>query len=405
MKKTDFLITFMRMYYPDSNIPVYLFSDETCIFCLPEQSPLTHPPVQYLHKLFSSRERISYHSTEYGIIFCSLKLNSSNNEHLIFGPVTEIPYTNSDLQHLYKDYTIPNEYHSEFQLFLQRIPCFSLTSLLRKCIFLNYCLHKEVISIDRLTASSQTKSDSTLETDTSLFTEENYHKKENEEYNQTYAIEEQLLKLVRTGNCNGLMNLEFNDSNFHTGVTGSTALRQLKNNCIITTTICTRAAIDGGLDYATAYHLSDYFIQTAERLNTAEQLYNLLGKISYIFTEKVAQTKIPVSSDERLQKAIQYIQQNTNQHLTVGDVADYVGFSKSYFSTYFKSTLGFSVSAFILRCKLEEGRELLQYTNKSISTISTFLCFSSQSHFHTAFKKQFGITPSEYRNNTQHKTQ
>ena len=81
----------------------------------------------------------------------------------------------------------------------------------------------------------------------------------------------------------------------------------------------------------------------------------------------------------------------------VGDVADYVGFSKSYFSAYFKETLGFSVSAFILRCKLEEGRELLQYTDKSISTISEFLCFSSQSHFHTAFKKQFGMTPSEYR--------
>ena len=98
-----------------------------------------------------------------------------------------------------------------------------------------------------------------------------------------------------------------------------------------------------------------------------------------------------------MQKAIRYIQQNVNQHLTVGDVADYVGFSKSYISAYFKETLGFSISAFILRCKLEEGRELLQYTDKSISTISEFLCFSSQSHFHTAFKKQFGMTPSEYR--------
>ncbi|NSK10056.1 helix-turn-helix transcriptional regulator [Blautia sp. MSK.20.9] len=48
----------------------------------------------------------------------------------------------------------------------------------------------------------------------------------------------------------------------------------------------------------------------------------------------------------------------------------------------------------MLRCKLEEGKELLQYTNKSIST---FLCFSSQSHFQTAFKKQFGMTPNECR--------
>ena len=117
--------------------------------------------------------------------------------------------------------------------------------------------------------------------------------------------------------------------------------------------------------------------------------------MGYAFAEKVANSKTPVSTDGCIQKAIRYIQQNTNQHLTVGDVAAHVGFSKSYFSAYLKKTL--SVSAFILRCKLEEGRELLQYTNKSISTISTFLCFSSQSHFQTAFKKQFGMTPNEYR--------
>ncbi|WP_270476239.1 helix-turn-helix domain-containing protein [Coprococcus sp. AF51-11b1] len=51
----------------------------------------------------------------------------------------------------------------------------------------------------------------------------------------------------------------------------------------------------------------------------------------------------------------------------------------------------------MLRCKPEEGRRLLQFTNKPISTISTFLCFSDQNHFQTALKKQFGITPNEYR--------
>ena len=154
---------------------------------------------------------------------------------------------------------------------------------------------------------------------------------------------------------------------------------------------------DASLLLEETYQLSDYFIQSSERLTSADRLTDLLGKVSYTFAEKVAQSKTPISTDERMQKAIRYIQQNVNQHLTVGNVADYVGFSKSYFSAYFKKTLGFSVSAFILRCKLEEGRELLQYTDKSISTISEFLCFSSQSHFHTAFKKQFGITPSEYR--------
>ena len=267
--------------------------------------------------------------------------------------------------------------------------------MLKKCIFLNYCLHEEILSPKQLNPS-QIKSIDDQTANSSLL-EENYQKKENEQHNQTYVIEEQFLKLVRTGDCDGFKNFAYNTSNFHTGVAGSTALRQLKNNIIITTTLCPRAAIEGGLDYDTAYQLSDYFIQASERLTSADSLNDLLAKVGYTFAEKVANTKTPVTSDGRLQKAIQYIQKNTNQHLTVGDVADYVGFSKSYFSAYFKKTLGFSVSAFILRCKLEEGRELLQYTDKSISTISEFLCFSSQSHFHTAFKKQFGITPSEYR--------
>ena len=396
MKDAYNLIDFIKMYYLDSNIPMYLFVGEKCTFCMPEQMELTYPPMKFIENLLYSKKRISYCTTKYGIIFCSLKVDHHDSGNLVFGPVTNIPYTESDLQQLYRDYTVPNGDREDFNSFLHKIPCLSLNSLLKKCLFLNYCLHEEVVTLEELTKSEPGSSLQISLTDASLL-EETYQTKENEQHNQTYAIEEQILKLVRTGNYKGFNNIEFSDSNYHLGVTGSTALRQLRNDIIITTTICTRAAIEGGLDYDSAYQLSDYFIQSSERLSSIERLYDLLSKVGYSFAEKVANAKTPVSTDECIQKAIRYIQQNTNQHLTVGDVASYVGFSKSYFSAYFKKTLGFSVSAFILRCKLEEGKELLQYTNKSISTISTFLCFSSQSHFHTAFKKQYGITPSEYR--------
>ena len=375
MEKTYSLIDFIKAYYPDSNIPMYLFSDEKCIFCMPEQNELTYPPFQYLQELFSGSDRITHCTTEYGIMFCSLKVDSSENRHLVFGPVTTVPYSDSDLQHLYKDYMVSNDSRSDFNSFLRQIPCLSLSSLLKKCIFLNYCLHEEILSLEELTSVGQAVSESDVTSDASLLLEETYQKKENEQHNQTYILEEQLLRLVRTGNCEGFKRFAYSESNFHIGVTGSTALRQLKNNIIITTTLCTRAAIEGGLDYDTAYQLSDYFIQSSERLTSADRLTDLLGKVSYTFAEKVAQSKTPVSTDERMQKAIRYIQQNVNQHLTVGDVADYVGFSKSYFSAYFKKTLGFSVSAFILRCKLEEGRELL-HTRISPSVQSANSCVS-----------------------------
>ena len=396
MRDSYNLMDFIKMYYLDSNIPMYLFEGETCIFCIPEQTDLTYPPQKYIEELQNSEKRISYCTTKYGIFFCSLKVNDLKNRNLVFGPVTNVPYTESDLQQLYRDYTVPNNDRTTFNSFLRQIPCLSMNSLLKKCLFLNYCLHEELLTLEQLTASEPGASVQISLTDASLL-EETYQTKENEQHNQTYAIEEQILTLVRTGNYQGFKNIKFSDSNYHLGVTGPTALRQLKNDIIITTTICTRAAIEGGLDYDSAYQLSDHFIQSSERLNSIERLYDLLSEVSYTFAEKVANSKTPVSTDGCIQNAIRYIQQNTNQHLTVGDVAAHVGFSKSYFSAYFKKTLGFSVSAFILRCKLEEGKELLQYTNKSISTISTFLCFSSQSHFQTAFKKQFGMTPNEYR--------
>ncbi|MFT8348522.1 helix-turn-helix domain-containing protein [Clostridium saccharoperbutylacetonicum] len=71
-------------------------------------------------------------------------------------------------------------------------------------------------------------------------------------------------------------------------------------------------------------------------------------------------------------------------------------FNRSYLSHKVKKQLGFDLSNFIRQCKLENVKYLLAYSNKSISEIINFLCFSSQSHFQRAFKNQFGITPQTY---------
>lgn len=69
----------------------------------------------------------------------------------------------------------------------------------------------------------------------------------------------------------------------------------------------------------------------------------------------------------------------------------------SYVAKKFKDDLGINVGAFISRCKLEEAKSLLAYTAKPLSEISSLLCFSSQSYFQNVFKKQYGVTPLQYR--------
>lgn len=57
-----------------------------------------------------------------------------------------------------------------------------------------------------------------------------------------------------------------------------------------------------------------------------------------------------------------------------------------------------SIGSYITHCRLREAKSLLRYTHKSLGEISSYLCFSSQSHFQNVFKKHFKMTPMEYRN-------
>ena len=394
MSPADSLINYLKMLYPDCNIPSYVYriSEQKFIHEEPEQSALTYPPVKYLSRLTEHSGytgHISYLSTEYGSYFGCVCADADPDIRLIFGPVTLTPYSDSELHQMYIDYVVPQGSRREFSDFFQKVPQFPLSSFLIKLAFINYCLNGEMLSTRELLPQQNITADSPTDT--------LYEKRSDSVHNYSHEIESVIREIIRTGRPEALAHIEFNESLANIGITGPTALRQIKNNIIVSTTLSTRAAIDGGLDTDTAYQLSDSFIQTAESLTDPDALYELMGRVTYTFAERVKEARMPVSTDGMIQNAIRFIQQNVCEHITVEDVAAHTGFSRSYFSTYFKKELGFSVNAFIMRCKMEEAKQLLKYTDKSIGVISSYLCFSSQSHFQTTFRKQYGVTPLQYR--------
>ncbi|WP_081674142.1 helix-turn-helix domain-containing protein [Butyrivibrio sp. VCD2006] len=46
---------------------------------------------------------------------------------------------------------------------------------------------------------------------------------------------------------------------------------------------------------------------------------------------------------------------------------------------------------------MEEAKSLLHHSDRTISEISEYLCFSSQSYFQNVFKAKYGMTPKEFR--------
>ena len=85
------------------------------------------------------------------------------------------------------------------------------------------------------------------------------------------------------------------------------------------TALATRSAISSGVDADEAFQMSDLYIQTAENLNDPSAVQNLNFQMLLVFTEKVKDKLIPKTSDEALQRAIQYVLQNINCPITAAE--------------------------------------------------------------------------------------
>ena len=73
----------------------------------------------------------------------------------------------------------------------------------------------------------------------------------------------------------------------------------------------------------------------------------------------------------------------------------YISRTKLYYKI--KGLTGETPSSFFRTYKLNRAAELLKSGKYTVAEIADMTGFSTQSHFSVVFKKQFGVTPSEYK--------
>lgn len=382
---------FLPLLYSFTHIPIYCFSDQELLFSLPADGTNYLPPVIYRQLFLQQNRPLAYLLTEFDAIY-GFGFSTQPNEYLISGPVSSVSYSKKMLQKMHKIYDVSPEHQEAFDSYFQRLPQKNLEDFFNYLSCLHYALHDEIMIPHDIMEFTFPVSNNVSAQYLSL----EYHDKELEISNNSYYIERQMLTFVERGDLLGLQRFSV-PSEINGGIIADTMLRQLKNMFIVTITLVSRAAIAGGLPTSIAFHLSDSYILQMEGMLTVSSIRSLTNQMLLDYTQRVAEAKAVTSSNPVLFKAIQYARQNTNRRISVADIADHVGLSRNYLSAYFKKEIGFELGAFILRCKLEESRELLLYTDKTLTEISNYLCFSSQSHFQRAFKKQYGTTPLHYR--------
>ena len=82
-------------------------------------------------------------------------------------------------------------------------------------------------------------------------------------------------------------------------------------------------------------------------------------------------------------------------------MAEELGLSRSYLSRRFSEQTGITIQEYILQVRLEAAANMLRFSEEQIGAIAEYLCFPSQSYFTERFRKQYGMTPGEYRKENQ----
>ena len=91
-----------------------------------------------------------------------------------------------------------------------------------------------------------------------------------------------------------------------------------------------------------------------------------------------------------------YIEEHLDEDLSLEKLADIFYVSKYHISHVFKENLGISIHQYITKKRLALCREAIR-GNKNITEVYQSFGFRDYSSFYRAFKKEFGISPRDYR--------
>ena len=92
-----------------------------------------------------------------------------------------------------------------------------------------------------------------------------------------------------------------------------------------------------------------------------------------------------------------FISERFTDKISVKDICEAVGYSKSTVLAAFKKEFSTTVNSYLTTLRLERSKKMLDSDNASINEVALSCGFSDQSYFSKVFSAAYGITPTEYR--------
>ena len=192
---------------------------------------------------------------------------------------------------------------------------------------------------------------------------------------------------------------------------GLTLLKRIKENPQISQLpvimLTSKAAVENRLEslksgadayIAKPFDMEELHIQIDNLINNVRRLR---GKFSGAVSQKERVENVEVKgNDEALMERIMRVI-NANMSKTdfnVDALATEVGVSRAQLHRKMKELTGLSTGRFLRNLRMEQAARLLREDKVNVSQVADSVGYADQSHFSTAFKSHFGVSPSEFVN-------
>lgn len=134
-------------------------------------------------------------------------------------------------------------------------------------------------------------------------------------------------------------------------------------------------------------------------LNIKAKMLELIA-VAYkydLLTRQVREGREEAGTVENLKKVLQYIGEHYSSPIRLSELAELVNMNEQYFCRYFKKNIGKTITEYINVIRVEKAATALAETEDKIIDIASACGFDNIGYFIRRFKKEKGMTPSEYR--------
>ena len=338
--------------------------------------------------IFLNPGNVSYYMDE-NFLYYGLFRSIQDGVALVMGPVSQVTVDRSLAVKILRAMGESVGRARELMDYFAAIPAYPLRNFLQILCTVNFFLNDEKLDVSQLILSEEPMPAPPPAAASESEAARTAH--------NTDELEAVMLSCVEHGQVDEIQKLFQRPVEGRAGTMAADALRQEKNLIICAATLVTRAAIRGGLDRATAFSLSDAYIQWAELMQNYGGLMRLNAQMVEDFTRRVANARCGMGNSPLTRAVREYILLHLDKSITTQELSRAVGMNRTYLCKRFQEEIGMTVNHYATAVKMDEAKRLLEVTKKTSAEIAEILGYSSQSYFQSVFKKNVGMTPGEYR--------